>query len=167
MSTDGAVSKAELALWLRERVAQLEDELRYLRALLEAISGGGGGERDPRRARPGERVEEVRVGRRRIARVFKGEDYVRLAPLVPLVFPREVRGYIDAVIGEIRAEQARAGREDRLARLEVRSTPDGGLEEILVDGLHNTLEQIKAKTALKHAAELAWQYTRAARKARG
>ncbi|MEB3816986.1 MAG: hypothetical protein LRS46_03490, partial [Desulfurococcales archaeon] len=79
----------------------------------------------------------------------------------------EVRAYLEEIVREIRAEQARAGHEDRLARLEVRSTPDGGLEEILIDGLHNTLEQIKAKAALKHAAEVAWQYTRAARRDSG
>ncbi len=157
-----SLGRSELEQWLRERIAQLEEELRYLRSLLELVSGGSGERPDPRRPRPGERSEEVRVGRKRIARVFRGEDYVRLAALEPLALPQDVREYLEGVVSEIRAQQARQGREERLAQLEIRTRPDGSIEEIIVSNVHATLEAIKAKAALKHAAETAYLYTRAA-----
>jgi len=157
-------SKGDVERWLRDRIAELEEELSYLKALLAMLSGDQGGEADPRRVRPGERVEEVRVGRRRIARVFKGEDYVRLAPLELLALPGEARAYLEEVVAEIRAEQARSGHEEGLARLEIRESEERGLVEARIEGLKNTLEVIKAKAALKHVAEVAWQYTRALNK---
>ncbi|MEB2835674.1 MAG: hypothetical protein GSR80_000610 [Desulfurococcales archaeon] len=157
------MDRAWLAAWVRGRIAELEEELEALRGILEVLEGGG----DPGRPRPGERVEEVRVGRRRIARVFKGEDYVRLAPLEPLALPPEARAYLEEVVSEIRAEQARDPSRAPEARLELREDPGGGLLEARIEGLGGVLELVKAKTALKHAAEAAWQYTRAARRAGG
>lgn len=154
--------KGELVEWLRERIEQLEGELRYLRGLLELLEGGGQAG-DPRRARPGERVEEVRVGKKRIARVFRGEGYVRLAPLEELALPGDVRGYLEGVVAELRAQQARRGLEE-LAALEIKTRPDGSIEEIVISNLNGTLEQIKAKAALKHAAETAYHITRAAKR---
>jgi hypothetical protein len=155
----------ELRLWLQERIAELEEELSYLRRILEAL-GGQADPPDPRRARPGERVEEVKVGRRKIARVFKGEDYVRLAPLEALALPKEARSYLENIVSEIRAEQAR-GWEDATAKLEIREDPVKGLVEARIEGLRNALEVIKAKAALKHVADVAWHYTRAASRSRG
>ncbi len=161
----GGPSRRELILWLRERIAELEGELSYLRGLLALIEGSTDG--DPHRLRPGERVEEVRAGRRLIARLYKNEDYARLAPVAELALLPEARAYLEAIVAEIRAEQARGGR-DATARLEVREGPDGWLREAVISGLQNTMEVIKAKTALKHAAEQSWQYTRAlARAQRG
>jgi hypothetical protein len=155
------LSKSELEEWLRNRIMNLEEELKYLKALLAIISGEESIEQDPRRVRPGERVEEVRAGRRKIARVFKGEDYVRLAALEPMILPSEVRAYLEDVVSEIRAEQARNGLESELAKLEVRLHNDNSLKEIVIYNLRNALEIIKAKAALKHVAEVAWQYTKA------
>jgi hypothetical protein len=158
-------SRRELEQWLRERIARLEEELRMLRSLLAIVTGGEPEARlDPRRPRPGERVEDVRVGRKRVARVFRGEGYVRLAALEPLALPQDVREYLESVVAEIRAQQARGGREDDLATLEIHTRPDGSLEEATIRNLYNTLEAIKAKAALKHAAETAYLYTRAAEK---
>ncbi len=154
-------SRSDVEQWIRDRIAELEEEISYLKALLAMLTGGQDGGADPRRVRPGERVEEVRVGRRKIARVFKGEDYVRLAPLEPLALPPEARAYLEEVVSEIRAEQARSGHEESLARLEVRESEEKGLLEARIEGLKNTLEVIKAKAALKHVAEVAWQYTKA------
>ncbi|MEB2836910.1 MAG: hypothetical protein GSR80_000826 [Desulfurococcales archaeon] len=39
----------------------------------------------------------------------------------------------------------------------MREDPGGGLLEARIEGLRGTLEVIKAKTALKHAAEAAWR----------
>jgi len=154
--------KPELEEWLHNRIMQLEEELKYLRALLAIVSGEGGVEEDPRRTRPGERVEEVKIGRRKIARVFKGEDYVRLASLESMILPNEVRAYLEEVVSEIRAEQARSGRESDLAKLEMKLDKDNSIKEIVIYNLKNALEIIKAKAALKHIAEVAWQYTKAA-----
>ena len=156
------LSRGELEEWLRNRIEQLEEELKYLKALLAIVSGGEGESQDPRRVRPGERVEEVRVGRRRIARVFKGEDYVRLAPLEPIALPSEARAYLEEIVSEIRADQARSGHESELAKLEISLDNDNSIREILIYNLRNALEIIKAKAALKHVAEVAWQYTKAA-----
>jgi hypothetical protein len=157
-----SLPKPELEEWLRNRIMQLEEELKYLRALLAMISGEEDVEQDPRKVRPGERVEEVKVGRRKIARVFKGEDYVRLASLEPMALPSEVRAYLEDVVSEIRAEQARSGHESELAKLEVKLDSDNSIKEIVIHNLRNALEIIKAKAALKHVAEVAWQYTKAA-----
>jgi hypothetical protein len=59
--SEKAVSKEDLEAFLRKRVQELEEELRTLKALLEYIEDAG-------KLSPTERAEDVKVGRRRVAR---------------------------------------------------------------------------------------------------
>ncbi|MCS7107780.1 MAG: hypothetical protein NZ902_06755, partial [Acidilobaceae archaeon] len=90
---------SDVVLWLREEIARLERRLEVLRALLALL--------EQRELSPvlGERVEEVRVGRRRIARVMTGEDYVRLAFTVPMQLSKEIREYLQGIEEELKALQ--------------------------------------------------------------
>ncbi|MGC9071449.1 MAG: hypothetical protein ACP5HK_01950 [Acidilobus sp.] len=151
-----AVSKDDLEAYLRKRIEQLEEELRALKTLLEYLEDSG-------KASPTERVEDVRVGRRRVARILRGDSYVRAVPELPLALPREIREYLQTVEAEIRAYQARSGEpgEGEGVRLSVKEKPDGSVSEVKFDGLFTTLEVLKAKAALKYAMETAYDVYRA------
>ena len=148
--------------WLEERIAELEEELRVLRELRELLAGRARADRESlARPRPGERSEEVKVGRKRVARLFEGEGYARLALLAEVPLPRDVREYLDTVVGEIRAQQARLGHTE-LAELSV-AVEDGRWVSAEIRNLHNAVDTIKARAALRHAAETAYMYARSAR----
>ncbi|GAB6147626.1 hypothetical protein [Stetteria hydrogenophila] len=153
-------SREEIVEWLKSRIEELESELRILKSMLSLIEDRGG-------ARPGERVEEIRVGRRRIARLYRGEDYVRLVPEFPMTLSGDVRSYLDSVIAEIAEAQARQGiPEEERVRLDVKESPDGLAVEARIHGLKSTLDTLKARAALKFAAEMAWEVYRAQRRSR-
>ncbi len=155
-----SASREEVIEWVRARIRELEEELRILKGLLALLEGGSGG------ARPGERIEEVRVGRRRIARLYRGEGYLRLAPEYPMTVTSEARAYLEEVVSEIAERQARDEiPEEEQARLEIRRAPDGAISEIRVEGLHGTLDYLKARAALKYVAEHSYDVYRAQRKA--
>ena len=144
-------SREEMVEWVKKRIAELEEELRVLRGLLSMVESPG---------RPvlGEKVEEVKVGRRRIAKVYRGDSYVRMVPELPLPLPLEVREYLESVVREIRESQARAGvSEDERARLYVKERPDQSVSEAGIENLYSTIDLIKARAALKYSAELAYQ----------
>ena len=150
-----AVTKEDLEAYLKRRIAELEEELRSLRSLLEYIEDAG-------KVSPTERVEEVKSGRRRIARLMIGEGYVRAVPDLPLGLPRELRDYLETVEGELRAYQSKLGQhEGEGARLSIRERPDGTVAEVRFDGLLSTLEVLKAKGALRYAMETAYEIYRA------
>ncbi len=151
-----AVNKEDLEAYVRKRIEELEEELRVLKTLLEYLEDAG-------KASPTERSEDVKVGRRRVARILRGEGYVRVVPEVPLALPREIREYLQTVEAEIRSYQARSGgpSEGEGVRLYVKERPDGTVAEVKFDGLFTTLEVLKAKAALKYAIETAYDVYRA------
>ncbi|MCS7106952.1 MAG: hypothetical protein NZ902_02475 [Acidilobaceae archaeon] len=146
-------TREELVLWLREEIASLEQRLEAMRALLALL--------EQRELSPalGERVEEVKVGRRRIARVMTGEDYVRVVFEEPMKVPQEIREYLGTIEQELRALQARAGEEE-LAKLKYNEV-NGSVVEIRYDQLYTTVETLKARAALKYAAEAAYHLLKA------
>ncbi len=149
------ITKEELDAYLRRRVEELEEELRSLKALLEYIEDAG-------RQSPTERAEDVKVGRRRVARILRGEGYVRAAPEVPMALPKEIREYLETVEGEIRAYQARSGQQEgEGVKLSIKERPDGTVAEVKFDGLYTTLEVLKAKAALKYAMEVSYDVYKA------
>ncbi len=157
--SEKAVSKEDLEAFLRKRVQELEEELRTLKALLEYIEDAG-------KLSPTERAEDVKVGRRRVARVLRGESYVRAVPEVPMALPREVREYLQTVEAEIRAYQAKSDAGEGV-KLVIRERPDGTVAEVKFDGLFTTLEVLKAKAALKYAMETAYEVYRAQLRSKG
>ncbi|MCX8195714.1 MAG: hypothetical protein N3F67_01320 [Acidilobaceae archaeon] len=145
--------REELVFWLREEIRLLEQRLETLKALLAII--------EQRELSPtlGERVEEVKAGRRRIARVMTGEEYVRVVFDEPMKVPQEVLTYLGTIEEELRALQARTG-EEQLVKLSVREV-DGAVVEIRYEPLYTTVEMLKARAALKYAAEAAYQLLKA------
>lgn len=152
-------TREELVLWLREEIAQLEQRLQALRSLLALL--------DQRELSPllGERVEEVKSGRRRIARVMTGENYVRVLFDEPLRIPGEIREYLATIEQELRALQARAGEEE-LAKVSYREL-EGAVVEVRIEPLFTTVEILKARAALKYSAEAAYQLLRAMEREQG
>ncbi|MCE4612754.1 MAG: hypothetical protein F7C07_02845 [Desulfurococcales archaeon] len=149
-------SREEIVEWVKKRIVELEEELRILKSLLSMIESPG-------RPIMGEKVEEVKAGRRRIARVYRGDSYVRMVPELPLPLPLEVREYLESVVREIRESQARAGvPEDERARLYVKERPDNSVSEVGIENLYSTIDIIKARAALKYSAELAYQVYKSA-----
>lgn len=153
--SERAVSKETLEAYLKKRIQELEEELSALKALLDYIEDAG-------KASPAERPEDIKVGRRRVARLLRGEGYVRVVPEVPMALPKEVREYLSTVEAEIKAYQGReGGDEGGGVKLTIRDRPDGSVAEIKFDGLYSTLEFLKAKAALKYAMEVSYEVYRA------
>jgi hypothetical protein len=154
--SERAVSKETLEAYLKRRIQELEDELNALRTLLSYIEDAG-------KVSPAERAEDVKVGRRRVARLLRGEGYVRVVPDIPLALPKEVREYLDTVEAEIKAYQGgeQATGEGGGVKLTIKERPDGSVAEIKFDGLYSTLEFLKAKAALKYAMEVSYEVYRA------
>ncbi|ADL19860.1 MULTISPECIES: hypothetical protein [Acidilobus] len=153
--SERAVSKETLEAYLKKRIQELEEELSALKALLDYIEDAG-------KASPAERPEDIKVGRRRVARLLRGEGYVRVVPEVPMALPKEVREYLSTVEAEIRAYQGREGSDEGGGvKLTIRDRPDGSVAEIKFDGLYSTLEFLKAKAALKYAMEVSYEVYRA------
>ncbi len=158
------VTREELIEYLKRRLAELEEEVRLLRALLDALERGG----IAQGALPGEKVEEVRVGRRRVARLYRGESHMRLVFDEPMPMPEEVEAYLRTVEDEIRGSQARSGAVEAqdLAKLSIEEGP-GGVVEIRFTGIYTTIEHLKVRAALKYVAETLYEFSRAARSSSG
>ena len=124
------VSYGELLALVRHRVEELERELWLWRQLLELLEGGSGW-------RPGEKPEEVRVGRVRVAGIYRGDGYVRMVPSQWISDVPDVRAYLEGVLAEIRELQAR-GDAPALARLEVKQGPDGSIAEVIYQSTHSS-----------------------------
>jgi hypothetical protein len=151
---EGYLAKEEVLEWLRSRVEELELELKALKTIMAILDSG-------QQALVGERVEEVKIGRRRVARVYIGDTYVRVAFENPVVLPVEVIEYLRSVEEDIRVLQAKSGVEGELARLLIREKPDGSTAEIRIENLQSTIEAIKAKAALKYSVEVTYQVLKA------
>jgi hypothetical protein len=151
---EGYLAKEEVLEWLRSRVEELEFELKALKTIMAILDSG-------QQALVGERVEEVKIGRRRVARVYIGDTYVRVVFENPVVLPVEVKEYLRSVEEDIRVLQAKSGVEGELARLLIREKPDGSTAEIRIENLQSTIEAIKAKAALKYSVEVTYQVLKA------
>jgi len=153
--------KEEIVEYLKRRIEELENEIRILRSILARIDPTAVGPAEEEARDPSERVEEVRVGKRTVAIVGMGSDYVRLKFKFPAVIPEEIREYIESVVAEIAERQAIDGvPPDERARLELKTAPDGTVSSIYVVNLGTTLEKVKTKAALKYVAELVYQIHR-------
>jgi DNA-binding protein YbaB len=154
------VTREELIEYLKARIKELEEELSMLKALLELVEKGSAGSG----ALPGEKVEEVKVGRRRIAKLYRGESHMRLVFEEPMPLPEEVEAYLKSVEDEIRGAQAKSGAEAQdLAKMTLEEAPGGGVIEIRFTGLYTTIEHLKVRAALKYAAETIYEFVRAAK----
>lgn len=151
------LSKEEVISWIKHRIEELENELRVLRSILAHYEDAGGG-----RASPDEKVEEIKVGRRRIARLYVGESHVRLVPEFEMALLGDLKEYLEETVEEIREKQAREGvDESERVKLTVKEKASGGVKEIIVSNIEGISEMIKSKAALKYAAELAWDIYKA------
>ncbi|MFZ8792923.1 MAG: hypothetical protein ACO2O2_03405 [Acidilobaceae archaeon] len=153
-SRDDNLTREEVLEWLKARVGELEFELKVLKTIVALLD-------TTQKALVGERVEDVKIGKRRVARVYIGDTYVRVAFETPLVMPLEVKEYLKSVEEDLRVLQARTGSEGELARLSIRERPDGSVAEVRIENLESTIEIVKAKAALKYAVEVAHQLLKA------
>jgi DnaJ-class molecular chaperone len=153
-SRDDNLTREEVLEWLKARVGELEFELKVLKTIVALLD-------TTQKALVGERVEDVKIGKRRVARVYIGDTYVRVAFETPLVMPLEVKEYLKSVEEDLRVLQARTGSEGELARLSIRERPDGSVAEVRIENLQSTIEIVKAKAALKYAVEVAHQLLKA------
>jgi DnaJ-class molecular chaperone len=153
-SGDDNLTREEVLEWLKARVGELEFELKVLKTIVALLD-------TTQKALVGERVEDVKIGKRRVARVYIGDTYVRVAFETPLVMPLEVKEYLKSVEEDLRVLQARTGSEGELARLSIRERPDGSIAEVRIENLQSTIEIVKAKAALKYAVEVAHQLLKA------
>ena len=160
MEASRLASREEVLEYLRRRIKELEQELSVLRALLELAEKGG----ISSGALPGEKVEDVRVGRRRVAKLYRGETHMRLVFEEPMPMPEEVEAYLRSVEEEIRGQQARRGdlESEEMARLSF-DEASGGVVEVRFTGIYSTIEHLKVRAALKYAAETIYEFVRASR----
>lgn len=154
------MSKEEVISWIKQRIEELESELRVLKSILAHYEQSGGG-----RLSPDEKVEEVKAGRKRIARLYVGEDYVRLVPEFDMVIVGDLKEYLEETVEEIRARQSREGiGEEDQARLIIKEKATGGVKEVMIVNIEGISSMIKSKAALKYIAELAWDIYKAREK---
>ncbi|MCE4625507.1 MAG: hypothetical protein F7C35_06555 [Desulfurococcales archaeon] len=154
---ESLASKEELIEYLKRRIEELKSELRILATILAMLEPASVEEPID----PSERVEDVKVSRRVIAKLGQGEDYVRLVPKFPTVLPVDIKSYIESVVEEIAERQAKDGvAPEERARLKVKEGPDGILREARIVNLYTPLEKVKAKAALRYAGELLYQIYR-------
>lgn len=151
------LTREEVLEWLRAKVEELELELRALKTIISLLDTSS-------QVLVGERVEDVKIGRRRIARLHMGDNYVRVVFENPVTLPTEVKEYLRSVEEDIRTLQAKSGAEGELAKLVVKEKPDGAIAEVRIENLQSTIESIKAKAALKYAVEVTYQLLRAREK---
>ncbi|AFZ71239.1 hypothetical protein Calag_1541 [Caldisphaera lagunensis DSM 15908] len=160
-TTEKAISKEELIEWLRKRIDELKDEMKMLETLLSYIE-------DSSRQNLNEKGEEVKLGRRRLGKIYRGESYVRLVPDIPIPLPQELKEYLETVEGELRTTQIKNGlQEQEQAKLVIKERPDASIAEIRFENLTTTIEILKAKAALKYTAEVAYQIYKAQNKNEG
>ncbi len=151
-------SKEEILDWARNRIRELEAELRMLRSLVSLL------EDDAAKPSVAEKVEEIKFGKKKIARLFQGDNYVRVVPLFRYILPVEVKEYLSSLEEEIRSLQARHGSEDDPVSLVIKDRPDGSIAEIRFENLYTTLEVLKVKAALRYSMEIMYQLYRASEK---
>jgi hypothetical protein len=153
-----AVTKEDLVDYLKKRLEELKEETKMIETLLNYIQDTG-------KQNINEKVEEVKIGRRRLGKIYRGESYVRLVPEIPIPLPQELKEYLETVEGELRSSQMKSGIQDQdQARLVIKERPDASISEIRFEGLNTTIEMLKAKAALKYSAEVAYQIYKAQNK---
>ncbi|MEB3806708.1 MAG: hypothetical protein GSR73_04245 [Desulfurococcales archaeon] len=153
-------SREEVVSWIKHRIEELENELKMLKSILYHYEEGA-----PGRLSIDEKVEEVKVGRRRIARLYIGDNYVRIVPEFEMVLIGDMKEYLDEIIDEIREKQVKEGVEEQdQAKLTIRERTNGSIKEIIISNIEGIAEVIKAKAALKYVAELAWEIYKAKEK---
>ncbi len=142
----------EVLIWVRKRVKELEEELRILKTILAQYEAGVGSPI----VNPAEKVEEYKIGKRLVAKIYIGDNYVRMTPVFDIILPSDVEEYLKTFVDELTSRQAKSGAEER-ATLKLVNGPDGTLREIRIENLNTTLEKLKAKATLKYAAELLYR----------
>jgi len=145
------MDKAEILSRLKMRLEELEEEARLVRSMIALLEG------EPSEPRPDERVEEVKEGRKRVGLLYVANDrsYIRLVPEGEPPLTSDVKAYLEKLVEELRERQKRQGvalSEDELIQLEIRRGPNGGVQEIVISGIRDLREFVRAQAALKYVA---------------
>ena len=154
------VSKEELVEYLKRRIEELEHELRILKTILVYVDPSAVLSQEEE-FDSSERLEDIRVGKKTVAKIGIGESYVRIVFGFPAFMPEDVREYLESVVQEIGERQAVDGTppEER-ARLETKTGPGGELRMLVIHNLYTALEKVKAKAALKYVSEILYQLSK-------
>lgn len=141
-------AKVEHALGLiRKRIRELEEELEALKTIYAELAG----------ADPGEYVEDVVADGETIARVYIGEDYVRMMLLAIPELSEETKKYLEEKVRMIRdAQRMRGENPEATATILYPPDPSSWHPTIMIEGLHGVDDVKKAKSALEYAALTEW-----------
>ncbi len=143
-------TREEALEWVKRRIEELEEELAILKRIMAELEGV---------PRPSidERVEDVKVGRRKVAKLYRGEKHLRLVLEGNWPLPEELTTYLEEIVSEIRDRQLASGiPPEEAIKLDIRG------REIRVEGLHTTIEHLKVRAALKYIAESVYVLARKA-----
>ena len=149
---DDLATVEEVIVWVKRRIKELEAELKVLRTILAQFEAGF----IEAPLNPAEKVEEYKIGKRLVAKIYIGDNYVRMVPAFEASLPGEIEEYIKSFVEELSESQAKKGAEET-ATLKTIVLPDGRLREIRIENLARTLDKLKAKATLKYAAELLYR----------
>ena len=148
------LSREDVVQRLRERLVELEEEIRLIKSILALL----GEERRP--PRPDERVEEIRQGKKKIGVLYIGKDYVRMVPEGEAIVTEDLRVYLESLVEELRLRQKRMGiisDDEEGISLEIKTGPGGELYEIVVSGIRDTREFVKVHAALRYTATVLYE----------
>ncbi|MCE4614956.1 MAG: hypothetical protein F7B60_05465 [Desulfurococcales archaeon] len=146
-----AITSDDLKVWLKRRIVEIEEELHYYKAMLSILEGTI----PISPPMPGEKSEDLKVGKKRIAIIFRGDGYVRSSPSFKAFLNAELKDYVNNVVNEIKTMQG----EESTITFEVKENPDGSLREVRVEGLQSTVEELRIIGAMKYILQtLYYQY---------
>ncbi|MEB3756094.1 MAG: hypothetical protein GSR79_04460 [Desulfurococcales archaeon] len=152
-----AITSDDLKVWLKRKIVELEEDLHYYKAMLSILEGS----MPISPPMPGEKSEDLKVGKKRIAIIFRGDGYVRSSPSFKAFLTSDLREYVNSVVNEIKTMQG----EESTITLEIRENPDGSLREIRVEGLQSTVEELRIIGAMKYVLQTLYQQYKASLKA--
>jgi hypothetical protein len=146
-----AITSDDLKVWLKRKIIEAEEEIQYYKAMLSILEGT----LPISPPMPGEKSEDIKVGKKRIATIFRGDGYVRSSSSFKAFLTSDMKEYITNVVNEIKTMQG----EEPTITLDIRENPDGSLREIRVEGLQSTVEELRIIGAMKYVLQtLYYQY---------
>jgi len=151
-----AITSDDLRLWLKRKIAELEEEIQYYKVMLSIIDGAV----PVSPPMPGEKSEDLKIGKKRIGTIYRGEGYVRGSPNFKAFLTDDLKDYLNGVVNEIKLSQG----DEASINLDIRENPDGSIREIRVEGLQSTIEELRVIGAIKYVIQTLYHQYKASMK---
>ncbi len=151
-----AITSDDLRLWLKRKIAELEEEIQYYKVMLSVIDGAV----PVSPPMPGEKSEDLKIGKKRIGTIYRGEGYVRGSPNFKAFLIDDLKDYLNGVVNEIKLSQG----DEASITLDIRENPDGSIREIRVEGLQSTIEELRVIGAIKYVIQTLYHQYKASMK---